>query len=58
MIFLIHKKKQQIETEPQKTPEKEKYKLQSLLNGNHSEHIVKDLECVSKTTKKINDEKV
>ena len=49
MIFSIHKK--QIETELEKTLEKEKDRLQSLLNENHSEHIVKELEYVSKRLK-------
>ena len=49
MIFSIHKK--QIEAELEKTLEKEKDTLQSLLIGNHSEHIVKELECVSERLK-------
>ena len=39
--------------ELEKTLEKEKDKLQSLMNGNHSEHIVKELEFVSKRLKNL-----
>ena len=51
MIFSIHKK--QIETELEKTQEKGKGRSQSLLNEKHSEHIVKELEYVSKRLKNL-----
>ena len=51
MIFSIHKK--QIETNLEKTLEKEKDRFQSLLNENYSEHIVKELEYVSKRLKNL-----
>ena len=53
MIFSIHKK--QIKTELDKTLEKENNRLQSPLNENenHSEHIAKEFEYVSKRLKNL-----